>query len=88
MDILNWVLKYGNDLTIITFLLLTIVAVLLGLYKQWWVPGWVYKKEVVQLETKLKRLEERTDAEAERTRIRLEVYEEQERSRMGQGRKE
>lgn len=68
-DLLTWVTKYGESLSVVTILLIVLGVVVVGLYKKWWVPGWMY----ADCMEKNKALETAADAETDRMRIRLEA---------------
>lgn len=71
MDLLNWVVKYGEHLSIISILMIMLVVVVVGLYRKWWVPGWMYE----DCTKKLVKLEASVEEETQRLRVRLETLE-------------
>jgi len=40
------ILDFANKLTIVGLLTLDLVAVVVGLQRRWWVPGWMYQEKV------------------------------------------
>jgi hypothetical protein len=68
-ELLNWITTYGESLSVVTILLIVLAVIVVGLYKRWWVPGWMYADCI----EKNKVLESAADAETDRMRIRLEA---------------
>lgn len=80
-DLLNWVTTYGESLSVVSILLIVIGVGGVGLYKKWWVPGWMYT-DCVQ---KKSALEKAADEETDRMRLRLSVLEGDAPSSTGRG---
>jgi hypothetical protein len=71
VDLLNWVVKYGEQLSIVSILMIVLVVVVVGLYRKWWVPGWMYE----DCTKKLVKLEASVEEEAQRLRVRIDTLE-------------
>jgi hypothetical protein len=38
----QWLLENGDRASVVSFLVIALSLIILGLAKQWWVPGWLY----------------------------------------------
>ena len=69
--LLEWVVKYGDSLSVVSVLLIVLGVIVIGLYKRWWVPGWMYTDCTDERD----KLQKAVDDETERMRIRISVLE-------------
>ena len=79
---MTWLVQNAENVGIVTYLVMTLVIVSLGLYRRWWVIGWQYNDAIASRDMALKErddLRDRFDTRAERLERKLEIFEEAER---------
>jgi hypothetical protein len=79
----QWLLENGDRASVVSFLVIALSLIILGLAKQWWVPGWLYHQCMEDHEATLERergLREEIDEGNKQALARLKVYEEIQRT--------
>ncbi len=82
MELVTWLVQHAEDIEIKTYLVMTLVVVSVGLYRKWWVIGWMYQAVIVERDIAIREradLRHRIDTRAERVERKLEILEEAER---------
>jgi hypothetical protein len=79
----QWLLENGDRASVVSFLVIALSLIILGLAKQWWVPGWLYHQCIKDHEDTLERereLRKEIDDGNKQALARLKVYEEVQRA--------
>ncbi len=82
MELVTWLVQNAEDTGIVTYLMVTLVVVSLGLYRKWWVVGWQYNDAITSRDMAIRERDDlrgRIDTRAERMERKLEILEEAER---------